>query len=45
MVDRQQQADNDGDYYGLSANLLGSTGAARNGWPLTRGGWGDEGFL
>jgi hypothetical protein len=24
MVDRQQQADNDGDYYGLGANLLGS---------------------
>jgi len=23
MVDRQQQADNDGDYYGLRANLLG----------------------
>jgi hypothetical protein len=23
MVDRQQKADNDGDYYGLSANLLG----------------------
>ena len=23
MVDRQQQADNDGDHYGLTANLLG----------------------